>query len=405
MNNDAYQVKSIVIMLYMFVILFSVVTLGYSPLLGFYIPLCFLLFGLGYDRKFRFLLSFIAIIGASFTFASRNFVSGTIKDDFANVYLPAYYDVTNGGSIFYEQYSGGVEFFITLYFKIINDFFGNLSPPTIIFSIVFLVFILYYVWLERFIVRLVSPKYRSLLIATCLSLVTVIVFTQNMRQAISCVFVLFAINYFLEKKNILWMFFLCMATISHTSSLIVFPLFLTFLGNSRKAKIVIVLACLSFLLLFNVAISFIISNSLLGASTYKLLYYTDVTGRSVDIGYLKFLIISLLASFFFFDKNNDDLKKYKNLLYYGTAIYIILMPIPTLSFRFLMLLVVFYNGVLLFFSFSRSLNLLVIIIGLYSFYRFLTLGPYQTILDGPDAYMNLWYSYQWVGDQFFYYIK
>jgi len=405
MSSGLEQNRNVLFSIYVFLIVLSVVILGYSPLLGFYIPISLLLIGFGYERSMRCILSSIAIVGAGFTFASRNFVSGTIKDDFANVYLPAFNDVTNGGSIYYEQYSGGIEFFITLYFKILNYLFGLSQPYMIIFSVVAFTLLLYYLWLERFIIQLVSPKYRSIFIASCLSLVTIIVFTQNMRQAISCVFVLFAINYFFEKKKALYLLFLFLSVIAHTSAIIVFPLFIILLNGSNKTKWIIICACLAFLILFNVAIAFIISNNLLGASTYKLLYYSDVSGRTVDIGYLKFLIISVIASFFLFDKNNLELGKYKSLLYFGTAIYLILMPIPTLSFRFLMLLVVFYNGVLMFFSFGRSIKLFAIIVSVYTIYRFLTLGPYQTIIDGPESYMNLWYSYEWYGDTFLYFIR
>ncbi|MFU0662562.1 hypothetical protein ACMZ5U_28495, partial [Klebsiella pneumoniae] len=122
--------------------------LCYSPLLGFCIPIFFLILGLGSNFGARVGFTLISILGAAFTFASRNYVSGTIKDDFANIYLPAFYDVNKGGTIFYESFSNGVEFFITLYFKVIGGIFGIKEPFMIMFAVLLFVLLLYYIWLE-----------------------------------------------------------------------------------------------------------------------------------------------------------------------------------------------------------------------------------------------------------------
>ncbi|HFZ6133061.1 TPA: hypothetical protein ACILL6_005555, partial [Klebsiella pneumoniae] len=145
--------------------------------------------------------------------------------------------------------------------------------------------------------------------------------------------------------------------------------------------------------------------NLLGASTYKLLYYADTSGRSVDIGYLKFLIISFFAGLFLCKNDSLQADRFRNLLFCGTILYLIFMPIPTLSFRFLMLLVVFYNGLIMFYAFKKQLTILGFLLIAYNLYKIYSLGPNQDLLTGPEAYMNLWYSYPWAGTEFLYYFN
>lgn len=402
MRNGTDNAYVVIFILY--IVSTSFIALAYSPLLGFYVPLVYLIFNFGKDFLMRFLLAAISILGACFTFSSRNYVSGTINDDFANVYLPAFYDVSKGGSIFYEQFSGGVEFFITAYFKLISFFFEVSRPNVIMFFTLFLVLVLFYIWIECFVLKNLDSNKRSLCLATCFSLMAVIVITQNMRQAISCVFLLYAVSFFLNKKITLFIIFWLMAIVSHTTAILVLPLSLTIMKGSKRLRLVLIFTCVGISVLFNVVIAFLISHNLLGSSTYKLLYYSDTSGVSVDIGYMKFLLISIVASYLFFDKNDINKKEYKNLLYYGSLIYLILIPIPTLPFRIMMLLVVFYNGLLMFYSFYKKNYFFVLILLCYNTYKFVTLGPYQNLIEGGGAYMNLWWSYPWAGTSFFYYV-
>ncbi|EIY4988338.1 TPA: EpsG family protein [Klebsiella quasipneumoniae subsp. similipneumoniae] len=403
MTNDL-QSASIKLYIVLLISLCGLI-LCYSPLLGFCIPILFLILGLGSNFGARVGFTLVSILGAAFTFASRNYVSGTIKDDFANIYLPAFYDVNKGGTIFYESFSNGVEFFITLYFKVIGGIFGIKEPFMIMFAVLLFVLLLYYIWLELFVLVNIEKKYRSICVAACFSLLSCIIITQNMRQAISCVFLLYAISLLLNKKYIYCLVFTFLAVISHMTALIVLPLFYFIMEGSKKTRLIIIIVSLGFLLAFNIAIGIIISYNLLGASTYKLLYYADSTGRSVDIGYLKFLIISFFAALVLCKNDSVQSNRFRNLLFCGTILYLIFMPIPTLSFRFLMLLVVFYNGLTMFYAFTKQLTILGFLLIAYNLYKIYSLGPNQDLLTGPEAYMNLWYSYPWAGTEFLYYFK
>jgi hypothetical protein len=140
---------------------------------------------------------------------------------------------------------------------------------------------------------------------------------------------------------------------------------------------------------------------LLGAATYKLMFYTKLSGgASLDIGYLKFFFIMIFTAPIFF---NTEENKYKSLIFYGTFIYFVLIPIPVISHRLLLLMVAFMNGYLMFLSFYRIANVYRVIFIGYCIYRLLKQGPYFTLGD-EEQFMDLWFSYPWIGSSLFYYL-
>lgn len=373
-----------------------------SPILGFYVVLISLAFNFGTDEKYRYVASLIAIFCCSFIIASRNFETGMQQDDFANIYYLVFKRMQSGDSIFYEQFSGGIEFFLPLYFKLIGYVFDVQNPVYVMAYVAGLCLVLFYIWLEKYGLESVEKNKRSLCVASSLGLLVFLVTTQNMRQAISCGFLLFAITFFIRKQKISFVLFFILSVIAHTTSIIVFILFIIFIQGSKfQRKLVLFLGFIA-LLIFNALIGFIISHGLLGAATYKLLYYTTIASDGYNLGYLKFFIIMCAASYFFFSEKHAA---YKQLIWYGTLLYAILIPIPILSQRLLLLLVAFLNGYLMFFSFYKILNVYRILLVLYFLYRLMTQGPMFAGYGDDGAFMDLWYSYPWIGNSLFYYIK
>ncbi|QHU66186.1 hypothetical protein FBF54_09090 [Klebsiella pneumoniae] len=375
---------------------------GISPVLGFYVVLFCLALNFGTVAQYRYVASLIAIFCCTFIISSRNFESGLQQDDFANIYYLVYNRMQNGDSIFYDQFSGGVEFFLPLYFKIIGYIFDIQNPVYIMASVSGLCLLLFYVWLERYGLEGIERSKKSLCVASSLGLLVFLVTTQNMRQAISCVFLLYAITFFVRKQKILFSIFFILAIVSHTTSVLVFALFIIFLQGSNFQKKLILFIGFIALLIFNALISFIIAHGLLGAATYKLMFYTTIASDGYNLGYLKFFIIMCMASYFFF---SDKFKNYKSLIWYGSLLYAILIPIPILSQRLLLLLVAFLNGYLMFFSFYKILNVYRFILIIYFIYRMITIGPLFSSYGEEGAFMDLWYSYPWIGNSLFYYVR
>lgn len=401
MMNENHIKRSEFLFYSFFLVSFSLLA-AISPVLGFYVPIIFLALNFGSNRTFRVLISIIILYSSMFIFASRNIASGSIKDDFANIYFPVFNMLTHGSTIFYYQFTNGIEFLLPLYFKVIYNFFGISQPVPIMASVTALCLGFFYIWLEKYGLKNISEDKRSLCVASSLALLVFAVTTQNMRQAISCVFLLYVITYFFEKRWLLFSIFLFLATISHITALFIFPLFVALMGDNQKRKKIIAGAALFISLSFNIVIGIIISKGLLGAATYKVLFYSDVDAGDFEIGYLKYLLITCFFGFFYFSSNH---KNYKSLLFYGTFIYFVLAPIPVISHRLLLLMVSFMNGFLMFLAFYRALGIYRVILIGYCIYRIFKIGPYFSPVAGDDSFMNLWFSYPWVGDTFLYYLQ
>lgn len=339
MMNENHIKRSEFLFYSFFLVSFSLLA-AISPVLGFYVPIIFLALNFGSNRTYRVLISIIILYSSMFVFASRNIASGSIKDDFANIYFPVFNMLTHGSTIFYYQFTNGIEFLLPLYFKVIYNVFGISQPVPIMAAVTALCLGVFYIWLEKYGLRNISEDKRSLCVASSLALLVFAVTTQNMRQAISCVFLLYVITYFFERKWLLFFIFLFLSTIAHITALFIFPLFVILMGENEKRKKVIAVAALFISLSFSVVIGIIISKGLLGTATYKVLFYSDVDAGDLEIGYLKYLFITCFFGFFYFSPNH---KNYKSLLFYGTFIYFVLAPIPVISHRLLLLMVSFMN--------------------------------------------------------------
>lgn len=391
------------IFLFTIIFIFFILLAGISPVLGFYVPIIFLSMNIFKGGLFRIPLSLIAVYSSLYIFASRNIVSGSVKDDFENLYFPVYNMMENGGSIFYYQFTSGLEFLLPLYFKIIYNIFGITNPVNVLVAVSALCIVPFYIWLEKHGLRGVDEDKKSLCIASSLGLLVLAVTTQNMRQAVSCVFLLFAISYFLDKRKLLFIFFFVLSITAHATAVIILPLFVILLGDSSFKKNGLAIFAVMASLLFSMFISIVISSGILGAATYKLLFYSDMQTGGFEVGYLKYLIITCAAGLLYFSPNH---RQYKSLLLYGTFIYAVLAPIPVVSHRLLLLMVAFLNGYLMFLAFYRITFLYRFILIFYCLYRILKIGPYfdDASLD-DEKFMNLWYSFPWAGDYFFYYIR
>ncbi|MBP1128771.1 hypothetical protein JOE25_000314 [Serratia sp. PL17] len=401
MMNENHIKRSEFLFYSFFLVSFSLLA-AISPVLGFYVPIIFLALNFGSNRTYRVLISIIILYSSMFVFASRNIASGSIKDDFANIYFPVFNMLTHGSTIFYYQFTNGIEFLLPLYFKVIYNVFGISQPVPIMAAVTALCLGVFYIWLEKYGLRNISEDKRSLCVASSLALLVFAVTTQNMRQAISCVFLLYVITYFFERKWLLFFIFLFLSTIAHITALFIFPLFVILMGENEKRKKVIAVAALFISLSFSVVIGIIISKGLLGTATYKVLFYSDVDAGDLEIGYLKYLFITCFFGFFYFSPNH---KNYKSLLFYGTFIYFVLAPIPVISHRLLLLMVSFMNGFLMYLAFYRALGIYRVILIGYCVYRIFKIGPYFSPVTGDDSFMNLWFSYPWVGDTFLYYLQ
>lgn len=371
---------------------------AFSPLLGFYCSLIYLAVQGFSLRILRVNVAIVAIISGAFIVASRNTlaVSG---DDFSINYT-VYKLMQNGASIFYSDFSGGIEFILPLYFKIIGSVFNIENPVYIFFSVTVLCLTLFYIWLEKYGLKGVDYDKRALCVSASLGLFVLFGSTQLMRQMISTAFMLYAISLWFEKKKVPFIIFFALAIFSHLSAVLVFLVLTTLMGKNKSRKNILLIISIVFVSLFTLFLSFIIGGHLLGAATYKLNYYTstELSGFNFD-SFFKFLVIMWCGAILFRSENNH---KWNSLLVYGGAIYIIFLPIPLASDRMLMLMVSFLPGFLMFFSFYRATLMFKAILIAFFILKILLLGPLYN--GGALEGMELWKNYPWYNKDLFYYL-
>jgi hypothetical protein len=371
---------------------------AFSPLLGFYCSLMYLAIQ-GYSlRILRINVAIIAIVSGAFIASSRNALV-VLGDDF-NINYSVYQLMQDGGSIFYHEFSGGIEFILPLYFKIIGFLFDIENPVYVFFSVTVLCLTLFYIWLEMYGLKGIDSDKKALCVAASLGLFVLFSSTQLMRQMISTAFVLYAVSFWFEKKKVSFVIFFALAIFSHLSAALLFFVITILMGDNKPRKYMVLLVSAAFVSLFTVFLSFITGSNLLGAATYKFNYYasTDLSGFNLD-SFFKFLVIMWGAALIFRSKNNE---KWNSLLFFGGALYVIFLPLPLASDRMLMLMVSFLPGFLMFISFYRATLLFKVILIAFFALKILLLGPLYN--GGALEGMELWKSYPWFNKDLFYYL-
>ncbi|MBN3975881.1 EpsG family protein, partial [Serratia marcescens] len=229
---------------------------AFSPLLGFYGSLIYLAIQGFSLRILRINVAIIAIISGSFIAASRNTLM-VLGDDF-NVNYYVYQLMQHGESIFYHDFSGGIEFILPLYFKIIGSVFNIENPVYIFFSVTALCLTLFYIWLEKYALKNIDADKRALCVAASLGLFVLFSTTQLMRQMISTVFLLYALSLWTEKKKLSFVIFFALAVFSHLSSVLLFFVITTLMGEDRYKKYIILLISIGFVSLFTIFLSYVL---------------------------------------------------------------------------------------------------------------------------------------------------
>lgn len=383
-----------------FIILFFLLCVFFvSPIFSFFIIIA--LFSLvKVDSIFlRLPLVILMIASGAAIYASR-FVHplGLIGDDFYSEYYPLFQSVSHGEGVFSSGFGGGAEFGLAVIYKIISIFLPGADYWQLLFITSFFCAIIYYVWLERFILSRLEGKDLTLCLASAFLFFGFFVTTQLIRQAISSIFVLYTISYYKDcqyKKAFLACF---IGSVFHITAIPISFLFYNLMYGSKKRKLIIVIFFVLFALFFSLFINFVASGALFSVLASKFLYYSyDSTSGFSTAYYWKILIFILMISLFFYIR--DGWSEYKSLLIYGIMVYFCLINIQFASDRTLMPFVVYILGVVVFFSFYKIRKIYSCIIILLCIFRVITLGPMYNFNCQEQA-LCLWSSYTWLGPIF-----
>lgn len=370
---------------------------AYSPIVSLYLSLIILCSSIRYNSALRFSISINIIFTIAVVCASRSIYMAR-NDDFLGVYLPLFQYISHGGGMFYSDFSGGVEFFLPLLFKILF-LVGVSGKVGIIFSFVFIVLFLFYIWIELFLKNIYKVTDKTIVIASILGFVFFAVLSQQMRQVLSTVFILYFLYYYLMKKKVLSFSWLLLAAVTHLSAIPV-SILLIAMVSKKPYKYVLTVILFLFTWLFAGVLTFLISSNYLGVAAYKLNYYLYNKDMSFS-SYLYYCPIFIMYCFFYKIKNNVSSEIIKNLMLFSSLFYLILLPIPLASDRVLMFSVLFLKGLYIYFVFQNYLSLYRIALIMFFCFKIITI--WNVVPSVENGISSFWGDYPPAGDTMFYY--
>ena len=190
------NINNAIEILFFVLIILTVISSFYSSILSFYFIIAiFAIFPNFFNNKIlRVPFALLAILNACVMVSSRIYFVNIQSDDFIH-YYNNFLDISNGGTIFVSQYGDGFEFLLPLYFYIISHFFGVSEVQYIFFSVCFLIAIIFYFWIEKFILKDFEYKYYSLILASFFIFFPYLSTTQIMRQLLASGLILIALGY------------------------------------------------------------------------------------------------------------------------------------------------------------------------------------------------------------------
>ncbi|BEL79524.1 hypothetical protein SM12BL3_08310 [Serratia marcescens] len=398
LDSGGYRYRYNNFMLVTAMVLWLVFTI--SPFIAYYLSLIVIALAPEMKNLTRRIFGVLIVLAGTVYIASRN-ADGSMADDVTNVYYPHYRNIFRG-SDYFSTYSGGWEPVLGGLFKLLAISTDELVPKYILmFIFVFLPYLIFYIWLEKFGLEFISRDKKNLCMAASLGVMGLMTLSIQLRQGLSTPMLLLALGYLHNKSRIKSTFFAILAALTHLTAIPIYFILRIFTGENKKHKIIGLVFIGCFVVLFQFFVGAILSGNLLGAASYKFRYYADRESTITLLSFFFALVIMIFAGSFFFDKN-ENLKGWRSYILWGGAAYIMLLPIPLASERFFMPMSVFLMGYLLFLSFSRVSTIFRLLLILYFIYKFLTVGPFYGVVGIAEGF-EFWSSYDWIGDYPFYF--
>nr|BAT24105.1 O-antigen and lipid-linked capsular repeat unit polymerase [Klebsiella sp. 2212/52] len=379
-----------------------------SPHLAFWGCMLLLLSGFSNVPIFRNLILYIAMIMILFTASSREI--GNFGDDMVGTYMPIVYGQLYNNISPLTQL--GVEAGYPLYIDILTNFIDLLNPRMVLFLSIALTLLLYSFWLMYFLIPRIEEKNKSLVLVLSLSLFQIGLLSQVLRQEIATPLLLMSVFSWMDAKKIKAIFLITLATLFHSTSLVIFLFFISLPMMKKNLKIILIV----FFLIIALAISKTptLVNAVLNSMhmpflAYKILYYENAISLPLlqsIIGAKFFILIVLLI--IFNRKIYEQYCKYygeENRLLldfclWGALCNIALFALPNAG-RLFLVIPSFLIGIIFY---PIYLNKPVLIkSGLYIFIAVNLFFP-QRLIGGGGGGFELWSAYNWIGNDILYYL-
>jgi hypothetical protein len=387
LNNQAY----IIILLLLIVLLFS-------PLLSyFFCIIAYWIFGSSMSSGGKKTIATLFSTSFALIISSGSFGFFGKADDFVNYYND-YLSIANNSETFSQVlmlYTSGIEFGLPLLFYVLAILFPILTPVQLMFLLSFLVSLAFALWvIKHGCQEFEASKNSGYIIALSLSLLSIAIGTQLLRQGFSCVILLFA----LSQKN---------TTPRYALLLVAMAFHLTALPLFFIVKFVIRYKWKSHLVLGPLVIAtFFLFGNLLSAlqDLPKFAYFARQEFDQIsetDIGTLKWVLVGLFFSIIgivtrkkAFVNNFNGIIGGWPLAVFFVLLFVALIRIPLLPTRMTMIfgliLLGYFTAISTLgsrLSFLQATSIVSILI-----FKFSTIFPMV-----PVSERYLWFNYDWIG--------
>lgn len=221
-----------------------IVCLMYSPHLGFFLGCILLLTPLGTYSLIRKSIVLLQIFLIIITVSSRQIGVNIFSDDLLNTYMPIVHQIEQGQP-FYDT-SFKFELLFPLIIKMFLPIYGSFDSRSVLTLIVAITMSLYFVWYAIFVEKFSEKKNRGAVAALCLLMIQIGPLSQFLRQELATPLLLLAISYWLCGRKYFSVMFFLLSFFIHTTSLVIFLIFLLSISKYKKVRSGIVLCSFIF---------------------------------------------------------------------------------------------------------------------------------------------------------------
>lgn len=393
--------KDNVLLSYFIFIFFLIILLSMVPLVTAILIPCLLIITSEYISDI--LRKFLSVIGfLSIAIIQSSWVVTLVAD--IGIYYNNYISLLNSNYESIFEFGGGIEIIIPLYFLILGNIFGEISPSQLVLAVDIPVVIVISFFLNS-VIKKINHKNRAFIVGACL----VVFFATSwasllLRQYFSLMFFLLALKYRSKTFGILSIF-------THFSALFFFILLKTYTINKTIFRTFIIVFSLA--TYFITDISYFIINTVANPIIAQKFYFYLDDGNFSATGNLSALYSTFIACIYLFITWIFEKKGLYNLKIrhiYRVDIFLLLMAIimtmniPLLPGRFFIIPILFSP---LLAYLSSPLNNSIIFKSIYILYFFMLVIRFLTpTLSAAEFDVNsYWQSFNWYGSYPFYYLS
>lgn len=371
----------------------------FSPHIAFWVGILLLLTRLAESKIFRNMVCVSTIIMIIITSTSRQ-IGYSPSDDLVNTYMPIIASQNSGRGIFDTWM--GVEIGYVVFSKFIVLLLGHPEPRVVLFCSLTLMMVLYYIWITFFALPQVDNKNKGFILAVSLAFIQVGFLSQFIRQEIATPILLMAIYFWASNKKKVSVLFLVFSFLFHSTSLIIFAIFIIANLSQIKWKLIVftIILVFSVLLKFSpgllVSIFYAIHLPFIG---YKLQYYTSGNTLPLANAFLGGKFLYLILVFFFLGREKELSSQVDKFCFWGVMYCLPLIFFPN-AVRLSLIITGFLFPFVIYENVAKKIGYFKIV---FAFFCILSLFFPQRLNGGVNDGFELWHTYNWYGSEPFYY--